>query len=125
MINAPFLLQAFAARMLAAKNEETVSRADLVRQGYDVETLVDMIEAYMEMPETQRAFIVRATADEITIRRKSNGAAPTPPSVAMPPASHPATPDSRPPLPHAPDIASLVSYSAKQRLAATPKKPGT
>lgn len=122
MINAPFLLQAFAARVLASKQEETVTRAELVRQGYDVETLVDMIDAYNARSEIERGFVVQATAEHIYIQRCANTAAPVIPSVGIPPSPHASTPDSRAPIPHSPDIVSLVNYSAKQRAAAEAAK---
>src|SRR5690349_10975157 len=83
---APFLLQAFAARVLAAQQQAIVTRADLAKQGYDVEVLVEMIEAYRALPEKDRGFVVSATDTEIIICRKMNTPAPvTPPnSVASP-----------------------------------------
>ena len=104
---APFLLQAFAARVLATKDSATVARAELERQGYDVTTLVDMIEAYAALPDNQRGFTVTATETEITIRRKPGGSAPlahvnslapteaNPRASAAPPAPPPARSERR------------------------------
>ena len=86
MHHAPYLLQAFAARLLAAKQEETVARAELVKQGYDVETLIEMIHAYNELPENQRGFVVESTATEILIRRKATAFFP---SLDQPPKAAP------------------------------------
>ncbi|HUR56403.1 MAG TPA: hypothetical protein VM029_01750, partial [Opitutaceae bacterium] len=63
---APFLLQAFAARVLAAQQQATVSREELAKQGYDVDVLVEMIDAYRAVPDKDRGFIVVANATEIT-----------------------------------------------------------
>ena len=84
---APFLLQAFAARVLAAQQQAVVTRADLAKQGYDVEVLVEMIDAYGMLPEKDRGFVVTANDTEISIRRKPNTPAPVTPtnSVASPP----------------------------------------
>ena len=87
---APFLLQAFAARVLAAKPQETISRAELAKQGYDVEVLVEMIDAYQLVPEHERGFAVKATATDIFIRRKPNTPIPTMPTSTG--ASAPAAP---------------------------------
>jgi hypothetical protein len=80
--HAPFLLQAFAARMLASKSQSTVSLTELEQQGYDVQTLCEMIAAYAELPDSERGFLVRATATEIHMQRKPNSAAPFPPKGA-------------------------------------------
>jgi hypothetical protein len=88
---APYLLQAFAARMLASKSNETVALADLQKQGYDVETLLEMIEAYNGLTEAQRGFVVTVDATHLSIRRKSNGHIPQPP-LLVPPKSIPVVP---------------------------------
>ncbi len=70
------MLQAFAARVLASKEAVTLSRADLQKQGYDVETLVAMMHEYCQLPISQRGFIVTVDAAEIQICRKANTPAP-------------------------------------------------
>ena len=84
---APFLLQTFTARVLAEKREERLLRADLVKQGYDVEMLLEMIAAYQQIPEAERAFIVTATDTHIYLKRKPNteGPAVRPISASKPP----------------------------------------
>jgi hypothetical protein len=82
---APFLLQAFAARVLATKQEAKISRAELLKQGYDVDVLIEMIEVYQALPEDKRGFTVSATAEDILIRRKANSAAPAVPTLGAPP----------------------------------------
>lgn len=86
---APFLLQAFAARALATAAEVKIARADLEREGYDVETLCEMIRQYAAMPEADREFEARANATEIFLRRKANTPAPTLPQ-GVPPLTVPA-----------------------------------
>ena len=98
---APFLLQAFAARVLATKTEETISRADLASQGYDVETLVSMIESYAALPDDDRGFIVSATDTAIHIRRKIPTRAPLAPDRASTAPAPTVQSEKRPPLPGA------------------------
>jgi hypothetical protein len=117
MNHAPFLLQAFAARLLATKHEETVSREALAKQGYDVETLVAMIEHYAAVPENERGYAVRATATDIQIRRMSNGLPPTAPVIAIATAA-PAPKPQVVQAPHrGPRIGALVSFSARNDAA--------
>jgi hypothetical protein len=92
MNNAPFLLQAFAARALATKSEVTMLRADLEREGYDVDTLCEMIHEYAQVPDADRGFVVRANATEIFLQRKANTPAPALPQ-AVPPLALPAQDD--------------------------------
>lgn len=73
---APFLLQVFAARVLANRHQQTISRAELSAQGCDVETLVEMIQAYASVPQVERRFLATATDTHITVER--NGTAPAP-----------------------------------------------
>ena len=73
---APFLLQAFTARVLAEKREERLLRADLVKQGYDVDMLLEMIAAYQNIPDAERAFTVTVSATQICLKRKPNAGAP-------------------------------------------------
>ena len=101
MKHAPFLLQAFAARVLASKPQATVPRSELAQQGYDVETLCDMIEEYLTLPEADRGFIVRATPTEIFLQRKANS-----PSPSLPPGS---VPLSSPAIPGAKLVARQVT----------------
>jgi hypothetical protein len=81
---APFLLQAFAARVLASKENETLSRDDLKKHGYDVEMLVEMIAEYASLPEGERAFVATATDTQIFLARKANLPAPLPPMMTVP-----------------------------------------
>jgi hypothetical protein len=80
MKDAPFLLQALTSRLLGTKSQVTVSRAKLIEQGYDVETLCEMIAAYGELPESERGFVIRATAADIFMQRKPPQS--TPPMAA-------------------------------------------
>lgn len=98
---APFLLQAFAARVLASKPQEKISRAELAKQGYDVEILVEMIVAYSKVPEAEREFIVKATATDILIRRKPNCPAPATPQASVPTTPAAPTSTAKPALPGA------------------------
>lgn len=82
---APFLLQAFAARVLANQQDVTVSHEELRAQGYDVETLIEMVGAYTELREEERGFHVVAGPTTISLRRKVN--APAVPPVNTPPAA--------------------------------------
>jgi hypothetical protein len=81
---APFLLQAFAARVLASKENETLARDDLKKHGYDVEMLVEMIAEYASLPEGERAFVATATDTQIFLARKANLPAPLPPMMTVP-----------------------------------------
>ncbi len=99
MKHAPFLLQAFASRVLATKPYAMVAKADLNTQGYDVETLCDMIEAYMLVPEVERGFVVRMTKEQILIERKPQGPAPASPQTSISSSASPfPTPGSKPPV---------------------------
>lgn len=118
---APFLLQAFAARVLANQQSAKISRADLEKQGYDVETLMDMIREYAALPDDVRGYEASATADEIWIARKPGVAAPPPPtshtaagnniSAAAVPGRGPST------ALHAPAMEDLVRFSANAAVA--------
>lgn len=101
MKRAPFLLQAFAARILAAKSHETILRAELARQGYDVEVLVQMIETYQSVPDAEKEFLVRANATDILIRRKPNSPVPTTPTATAPGAPATTTTPGKPQMPGA------------------------
>lgn len=90
MHHAPFLLQAFAARALATKSEVTLLRADLEREGYDVETLCEMIREYALIPDAERGFVVQATATTISLQRKADAPPPSLPQ-AVPPLALPTT----------------------------------
>lgn len=96
---APYLLQAFAARMLAAREEAVVSRLDLVNQGYDVETLLEMIEAYNTLPDSARGFLVEATTLHIFIRRRPDTKIPVVPIQPLAPAKIQQAAEQSPPKP--------------------------
>lgn len=70
--------------MLASGQKATISRAELTSMGYDVETLVEMIGAYNELPDTSRGFVVRATETAIAIERKPDGTSLVLPAPARP-----------------------------------------
>lgn len=93
--------------------------------GYDVETLVEMIAAYNELPETSRGFVVRATETAIAIERKPDGTslvlpAPARPAEESPPAKK--TPVIAPPtLMRALGVAAEKSVPASRAAATRPK----
>ncbi len=124
MKHAPFLLQAFAARILATKQSETVARADLEAQGYDVGTLVEMIAAYGALPEADRGFVVTATATEIHLRRKAVVSAPAqPPVTAAPPKVAAKPPPKKESTPGSPGLAALVRFGANSTKAGSKTRP--
>ena len=122
MKKAPFLLQAFAARVLATQQEATVSRAELARQGYDVDTLVDMIEAYASLPDEDRGYVVRATETEIHIHRKGAAAPPAAPPVPLAPPAPPAKSEAKGIAHKGPGLGALVNFSAKNSGARPPHR---
>jgi hypothetical protein len=122
MTTTPFLLQAFAARMLASKLEESVSRQTLVEQGYDVEMLVEMINECKSLPESDRTFIVSADEAKIHIARKWKNTAPHAPPISIP--QQPAvsgTPLAAPP-PAVISLAGLVKRADVLKAQAPTKK---
>jgi hypothetical protein len=123
MTTTPFLLQAFAARMLASKLEESVSRQTLVEQGYDVEMLVEMINECKSLPESDRTFVVSADAMKIHIARKWKNTAPHAPAISVP---------QQPPVSGAPavpqppaiiSLAGLVKRADSSKANGSAKKP--
>lgn len=115
---APYLLQAFAARMLATGHKATISRAELTSMGYDVETLVEMIVAYNELPETSRGFVVCATETAIAIERKPDGG-----SLVLPAPVRPAEesrPPQKPPVIAPPTLMRALGVAAQKSVSTAP-----
>lgn len=84
----PYLLVAFAGRMLANKESVTLSIEALQAQGYDTEVLVEMVAHYTTLPLSHREFAISTQGGSVTIRRlqpASQSVSPATPTVI----SHP------------------------------------
>src|SRR4051812_8524913 len=121
--SAPFLLQAFAARILAAKQSDIIPTVELAKQGYDVEMLLEMISEYASLPAAERTFSVEATADEIRLARKPNSPAPVTPVISLSQHSGTSHGTAHPmPPPAQLTLAGLVKRSKDAKLERSPQR---
>ena len=121
---APYLLQAFAARILANQKQASVDLGELEKQGYDVETLTEMVRDYAVLPEAERQFHADVHGKVIHFARIPALGAPTQPLPSLAGAPVPAEPipKSSPPPPG--PLKRIVVRPVTPSTSAKPHSPG-